>query len=146
MQIEIFPTPQIGEPLDPGSSAAARSRERNRLGQVAERQVIQLYKGDRCETMITQGWRYKNLVVVPESDFCYTTWMIVHQPSGYPLLAAVTPHLLGARVGHDICRNVESVRAIALLLSKVGVPETLNKRKIEALRELFKEAGIGEGL
>lgn len=144
MQIEIFPTQKIGKAAEPDDWDATQRAKIKRLGQVADRQVIQLYRGDRCETMITQGWRYKNLVVVPESDLWLPTWMLVHQPSGYPILAASMPHLLGFEKAHEICRQVESVRAIALLLSKVGISETLNKQKIEVLRELFKEAGIGD--
>jgi len=141
-QIEIFPVQHIGNTPDlPDCILRAKARIK-RLGSVADRQVIQLHKGDRRETVITQGWRYKNLVVVPEMDSLYTPWMIVHQPSGYPVLAAQHSHLLGAAIGSEICQTVESVRAIALLLSKLGVPEQLNKRNVEALRDLFKESGI----
>ena len=154
MQLSLF------EPKEPRRLSVAtkplRGGGSDKLGNIAPRQAITLvvqYLDDRQERrqVITQGWRYRcqatgaELVVCPESDYVNTTWMIVHQPSGYPVIAARHAHMLGWDFdsGFNLCRSPEGLRAIALLLSKLGVPRGFNPRKWEALRDLFKQAGIG---
>lgn len=117
--------------------------ERKTLDSVAPRQSVRLLVNGEVRNVITQDWKYKNLVVIPESDFHLTSWMIVHQPSGIPVISSKYSCIaFSPDKNYKICATIESVRAIALLLSKVGVPDKITEKTGVMLRQLFEEAGI----
>lgn len=117
--------------------------ERKTLNSVAPRISVKLLVNGEVKNAVTQGWKYKNLAVVPESNFYLTSWMIVHQPSGIPVISSRYSCIAFSEKNHKICATVESIRAIALLLSKVGIPDKITERTGSEIRQLFEEAGIG---
>ena len=116
--------------------------KRKTLDSIAPRQSVKLLINGEIRNVITQGWKYENLVVIPESDFHLTSWMIVHKLSGIPVISSKYSCIAFSDNNPKICSTVESVRAIALLLSKVGVPDKITEKTGIMLRQLFEEAGI----